>query len=381
MKYCLQCLSGKTKFNDPNHICADKWVCKNISHVSYQKKLHFLVCELHSKDDENMALFGVFQIEVLTADWQRKLFQGKSGFVSRHTTLIGCKAIEDKPKETDMMDQVIADKSQCGTPTFLLQPVPFHGHVFRFMFDNGCEGFLSRKAAVDLLPDKCKENIMPGPLKIRGVGDTLVTVPHGYWTVRLPIHTGQLAQFSGMCMEVITGKMPPYPVREARKELVAQFEADGNDGSTLPQVPMLVGGETDFLFGQQYNWYAPRLLHILPTGLAIYESMFMGLDDTRGCMGGPSKLFEQAERQFLESHPAHDFRVYLQQALSLYRTGIRICVDVDSLSSENMLFPAEVAVVDEDEDQEAGGPVVLLSSKPKLVNVCQTPNVCSPCKS
>ena len=125
LKYCLQCLSGKTKFNDPNHICADKWVCKNISHVSYQKKLHFLVCELHSKDDENMALFGVFQIEVLTADWQRKLFQGKSGFVSRHTTLVGCKAIEDKPKETDMMDQVIADKSQCGTPTFLLQPVLF----------------------------------------------------------------------------------------------------------------------------------------------------------------------------------------------------------------------------------------------------------------
>jgi hypothetical protein len=364
LRYCLQCLSGKTKFNDPAHACSDKWICKNIAHASYVKKLHFLVCELHSSEADNLTLFGVFQVEVLTADWQRKVFQGKSGFVSRHTTLIGSNLIEDKPKDDDK-DVLIPDKSQCGTPTFLLQPISFHGHVFRLMFDNGCEGFLSRKAAVDLLPDKCKENILQGPLQIKGVGDTLVTVPHGYWTVRLPIHTGQLAQFSGMCMEVITGKMPPYPVREARKELVTQYEAEGGDGANLPQVPTLVGGETDFLFGQQYNWFAPRLLFILPTGLAIYESMFVSSDGTRGCMGGPSKLFEQAEKQFLESHPVSDFRVYLQQTLSLFRTGIKVCVDAGSITTKNMLFPLEVAVVDE---EEVGGPVVLLSSKPRLVN-------------
>ena len=109
------------------------------------------------------------------------------------------------------------------------------------MFDNGCEGFLSRKGAVDLLPNDCKQNLMPGPLKIKGVGDTLVSVPNGYWSVKLPIHTGQLAEFSGMCMDVITGKMPSYPVREARKVLVAQYEAEGGKEADLPQVPNVVG--------------------------------------------------------------------------------------------------------------------------------------------
>ena len=63
LKYCLQCLSGKTKFNDPNHVCSERWICRNVAHASYQKKLHFLVCETHSGDDDNVALFGSFQID------------------------------------------------------------------------------------------------------------------------------------------------------------------------------------------------------------------------------------------------------------------------------------------------------------------------------
>ena len=123
-------------------------------------------------------MFDAFQTEILTKDWQRNVFKDKSGFVSRHSTFIG-KNKPGKEEDVEGEDAVIADKASCGTPTFLLQAVPYHGHVFRIMFDNGCEGFLSRKAAVDMLPEDCKENLLPGPLKIRGVGDTLVTVPHG----------------------------------------------------------------------------------------------------------------------------------------------------------------------------------------------------------
>ena len=359
LHFCLQCLSTKTKHYDPNHTCSDKWICKHESHASFQKKLHFFVCEVHKTEDENVTLFELFKLEVLTADWQKNVFKGNSTFVSRHATFIGKKLIEEKANNEENSE--IEDKAQCGTPTFLLQPIPFNGHIFRLMFDNGAEGFISRKGAVDLLPDKCKENIMPGPLKIKGVGDTLVNVQHGYWSVKLPIHNGKLAKFSGMCMEVITGKMPAYPVREARKEIVKEYVAQGGKESDLPQVPVLAGGETDFLFGQQYNYFAPRLLFILSSGLAIYESMFKGVDGTRGCLGGPSKLFEQAEKQFLEANPACNFRVFLQQTLSLFANGIKICVDVDSLASDNMPFHPKITVIDEDEEDAA--PVTLLSLK------------------
>ena len=87
--------------------------------------------------------------------------------------------------------------------------------------------------------------------------------------------------------------------------------------------------------------------------------MFTGIDGTRGCLGGPSKLFEQAEKQFLEANPACTFRVFLQQTLSLFANGIKICVDVGSLCSKNMLLPPKVAVVTEDEEDSA--PVTLLS--------------------
>ena len=125
--------------------------------------------------------------------------------------------------------------------------------------------------------------------------------------------------------------MPPYHVRAASKELVNEYVAQGGDASDLPQVPVFVGGETDFLLGQQYSYLLPRLLFILPTGLAIYESMFLGVDGTRGCIGGPSKMFEMCEAEFLQTHTATDFRVFLQQQLSLFRTGYNICLDYDSV--------------------------------------------------
>ena len=99
LKYCLQCLSCKTKHYDSKHVCSDKWICKNPSHSDFQKKLHFLVCEPHKTDEDNISLFNAFQTEVLTKDWQRNVFKDKSGFVSRHSTFIG----KNKPgKEEDV---------------------------------------------------------------------------------------------------------------------------------------------------------------------------------------------------------------------------------------------------------------------------------------
>ena len=95
--------------------------------------------------------------------------------------------------------------------------------------------------------------------------------------------------------------MPPYPVREVRKTIVDAYVAAGGKESDLPDVPALVGGETDFLIGVAYNWFVPQRLFVLPSGLAIYESVFVGVDGTRGCIGGSHQLFEQCKKQVPES--------------------------------------------------------------------------------
>ena len=88
-KFCLQCLDGKTKFNDSNHECCDKWVCRHDSHSKYEKKLHFMLCEFHAEDEENKKLFERFKTEVLTAEWQQKIFKDSSGYFLRNSTFLG----------------------------------------------------------------------------------------------------------------------------------------------------------------------------------------------------------------------------------------------------------------------------------------------------
>ena len=109
--------------------------------------------------------------------------------------------------------------------------------------------------------------------------------------VQLPIYDGRMAKFSGICLDEITCPMPPYPAREASKEVVEAYQAEGGDVRKLPNVPVIVGGQTDFLIGMRYNYFQPKLMFMLPTGLAIYQSIFRGVDGTRGCIGGSSEIF------------------------------------------------------------------------------------------
>ena len=166
-----------------------------------------------------------------------------------------------------------------GTPAYILQPYLFDGNVYNIMFDTGCLKFVSRNSAIDTLPDTHKENTIKGPLVISGVGCQAVVSDYGEYSVKLPIHDGTLVKFTGVSLGVITGAMPPYPVKEASKVIANDYVASGGKESDLPDVPVCVGGETDFLIGLQYNYYQPRLVHILTTGLAIYKSPFVGVDN------------------------------------------------------------------------------------------------------
>ena len=190
--------------------------------------------------------------------------------------------------------------------------------VFNILFDSGCMDMCSRKDAIDHIPEEFKENTVPGPLVISGVGGVQATSPHGHYLVELPIHDGRMAKFSGICLDQITSPMPPYPVREASKEIVEAYRAKGRDVRRLPDVPTIVGGPTDFLIGIRYNYFLPKLVFMLPTGLAIYKSIFRGVDGTRGCIGGSSAIFEMCERIFMQTaNLTITFKDYIHQQLQL----------------------------------------------------------------
>ena len=333
-KRCLQCLDGQTGWRETDHRwkCTNKWVCRNDFHDKYEKKLHFLLCHLHVDDEQNKELYEEFKKDVLTDDWQKEL----------HATIYISRVLATHTKEkvtipsTDFVEgdaDEYPDACNFGTPTYILQPVPFNEEIFNLMFDNGCQNFVCREAAVDALPDTHKHNTQPGPIFINGVGGAQVRSDRGEFAIKIPAYDKRPVKFTGLCLQSITGTMPPYPVREARKDVVKHYvkNVKGGKESDLPTVPLIVGGDTDGLVGIQYNWFFPRLVHILPTGLAIYKSIFIGVDNSRGCIGGSHEIFRQCERQFFEtSSNVVEFRAYLQRQVDLFNTGLRVCLDYDT---------------------------------------------------
>ena len=74
-KRCLQCLDGQTGWRETDHKwkCTNRWVCRNDFHDSFDKKLHFLLCEQHADDPQNKQLYEEFKKDVLVTEWQKKL--------------------------------------------------------------------------------------------------------------------------------------------------------------------------------------------------------------------------------------------------------------------------------------------------------------------
>ena len=405
-QFCLQCLDASTKWNDPAHKCSDTWVCPNAAHQKFDRKNHILVCGFHLKEEDSKRLLELFVSQFLTAPWQQKIAKSPTFIamaVSSTTSSISKPLTVSPPavssqdyqksaplevpvsavslKETiEFSDDVdlcnvaaevvdLPDATTGPPPVFILQPAlmpELHPtKVFNLMFDNGCLDMCSRKDAIDCIPDDYKQNTIPGPLIIQGVGGIQVTSPHGHYLVQLPIHDGRLAKFSGMCLDAITSPMPPYPVREASKEIVEAYRAKGGDVRKLPNVPAIVGGHTDFLIGVRYNYFQPKLLFMLSNGLAIYKSIFRVVDGRRGCIGGPPEIFDMCERQFTQCvNLTVSFKEHIQQQLQLYRNGIKICLDVNAITLNNIFLSHNVAVVRE----STKPPIVLVSSSKRLHN-------------
>ena len=84
-------------------------------------------------------------------------------------------------------------------------------------------------------------------------------------------------------MDKITTKFPMYPLQgKVEEDIKAGYRYLGKDINSLPKLPKVVGGETDFMVGIKYNRYYPELIFQLPSGLTIYKSWFLNTDGIEG---------------------------------------------------------------------------------------------------
>ncbi len=128
---------------------------------------------------------------------------------------------------------------------------------------------------------------------IGGVSDTKIEAPHGEWKVKLPLYNGKNVTMEGVCLDSITGEIPMFNLNgEVLKDITDGYMKNGGDPTKLPTLAKAVGGQVDFMIGSKYLKYHPKILYQLPSGLTIYESVFINSDGGgRGVVCGPHHTF------------------------------------------------------------------------------------------
>ena len=69
------------------------------------------------------------------------------------------------------------------------------------------------------------------------------------------------------------------------------------------RLPKFVGGTVDALIGTQYNICQPQLIHMMPSGLAIYETNLRPHSkNMRYVLGGPHSSFDVLLARFPDAN-------------------------------------------------------------------------------
>ena len=105
------------------------------------------------------------------------------------------------------------------------------------------------------------------------------------------------------------------------------------------------------MIGIKYLPYHPKLIHQLPSGLSIYESMFKNSDGTRRVTGSPHKVFTKIEEQF-RSKISNTFnsKSILSQQFQLYSKGYHIDPDFDFINFKSSKNPDVDIDVSQEQD-------------------------------
>ena len=111
--------------------------------------------------------------------------------------------------------------------------------------------------------------VKKGRFPIGGVGGCTVFAENEYM-VAMDTVDGRAQQLQGVTVKSITSDFPELDITAAVSEVIA--DAPNNLQLRRCKFPKTVGGRIDCLIGIQYNQLQPVLLHMLPSGLAIYKT-------------------------------------------------------------------------------------------------------------
>ena len=322
---CHQCLAPGAPLSTSKHRqdCFSRYCCKNKIHEKHVKKKHVLVCEEHKHHQENKELLEeyrnncILRLKENLPEFTKQIsFHSKSGITKADTTE------RNKSNDVEKMESAI----------YILQTIEIQSERFNIFFDNGCGDLVSRRDGVSRLQKLGQSSQeRPGPIRLMGVGNQISECKHDLYKVSLPLFNGREAVMSGVCVYHVTARFPTYPLKEeVESDIINAFKSDWRSKGSLSKLPCEVGGDTDFMVGIKYLKYFPKVIFRLPSGLTIYESVFLNPDGSRGVVGGPHEVFTSIEKKWAESNIS--IGTFCKKQLELVKMGYRVSVDMPLLA-------------------------------------------------
>ena len=314
--YCFQCLFPGADGSFGKHKdgrCQRDFVCPHSSHARYPVRKHVLVCEDHKDSDENKQLLEKYK--------QRFVSNSSLPSFSRNISLAFHINSNCRPHHCNSSKELTVDEHGI----YLLQSVTINNNRVTIFYDNGCSDFLIKHSAVSMLGREAKKE-SSHVTHIGGVGNTTTRSTLGSYTVNIPMINGSIASLSGTCIEEITTTFPQYTLTEAHQTICQHYHDDPTD---LPTPSKSVGGDVHLMIGVKYLRYHPKLIFQLPSGLAIYKSVFSNTDGSDGVIGGPHRVFTDIHKKFFNNT---EMRGFCSNQYKLYQMGIQVNPDVSTLS-------------------------------------------------
>ncbi|XP_066912128.1 uncharacterized protein [Clytia hemisphaerica] len=206
--YCMQCLFPGAEATTGKHAegrCQRDFVCPHPSHRRYDVKKHFLVCEEHKSENDQ-----------LLAKYVQRFIRNPSLPEFAHNLSLTLEESECHK----------IHNQDCMTEESRLTTLNVDGKKLLVFFDSGCSDFIISKSAVKLLGARCSQE-SSNPISLGGVGNCSTKSTLGSYRVKLPLFDGDDVLMSGPCLERITSIMPTYPLDEVFKDIQRSYTISG----------------------------------------------------------------------------------------------------------------------------------------------------------
>ena len=282
-KFCVYCLHPDVEFSmDHVKTCKDakRQAKSSFTCVSPNCSCHFWICTNHSEDNKNK----LKDVAKSVAKHGLKFaFHGIASLTS-HTSVEVTAAVESLEGQVNKEMLPVPE----GQPMFMFYGAQGKTRMLMVFFDSGCSRFIMREC----IPGKelPASKVRSGPIPIGGVGGISVFAS-GEYLVAIDTTEGKAQQLQGVTVPVITGDFPHLDITAA----VAAVKTGDQKNAKLRncKFPPKIGGSVDCLIGIQYNQLQPKVIHMLPSGLAIYETKLSPYSKGMNfVLGGPHASFD-----------------------------------------------------------------------------------------